>query len=81
MVRGQVVCRKHDAGGNPIGRSNQNLIFNTCLNEVKFPGVEMTQLAVIIIAESMTPSVMMTEMNTYYWKHSLIRERMLQLSV
>ena len=34
MARGQVVCLKHDANGNLIGRSNQNPILNTCLYEV-----------------------------------------------
>ena len=53
MARGQVVHQKHDADGNPIGRSNQNLILDTCLYKVEFPGREMTELAANIIAESM----------------------------
>ena len=40
MARGRVVCQKHDANGNLIGRSNQNLILDTCLYEVEFPGGE-----------------------------------------
>ena len=31
MARGQVVCQKHDANGNPIHRSNQNPILDTHL--------------------------------------------------
>ena len=42
-----------DADGNPIGRSNQNPILDTCLYEVEFPGGQMTDLAANIIAESM----------------------------
>ena len=53
MARGQVVCQKHDANSNPIGRSKQNPILDTHLYEVEFPGREMTELAANIIAESM----------------------------
>ena len=38
MARGWVVHQKYDANGNPISRSNQNPILDTCLYEVKFPG-------------------------------------------
>ena len=53
MARDQVVCLKHDANGNPIGRSNQNPILNTRLYEVEFLGGEMSELAANIISESM----------------------------
>ena len=53
MARGQVVQWKCTADGNPIGRSNQNPIWATCLYEVEFPGGEMTELAPNIIPESM----------------------------
>ena len=53
MARGQVVHRKHNANGNPIGRSNYNPILDMHLYEVEFPGGEMTELAPNIIAESM----------------------------
>ena len=53
IARGQVVCWKYDANGNPIGRSNQNPILDTCLYEVEFPGGQVTELAANIIAESM----------------------------
>ena len=36
-----------------IGRSNQNPILDECLLEVEFLGVEMTELADNVIAESM----------------------------
>ena len=39
MARGQGVSQKQDVNGNPIGRSKQNPILDTCLNEVEFPGV------------------------------------------
>ena len=45
--------QKYDADGNPISRSNQNLILDTHLCEVEFPGGEITELTAIIIAESM----------------------------
>ena len=46
MARGQT-------HGNPVGRSNRNLIMDTRLYEVEFPGGETTQLADSIIVESM----------------------------
>ena len=52
MARGQLVCQKHDADGNLIGRSYQNPILDTHLYKVGFPGGEMTELAANIIAES-----------------------------
>ena len=48
-----MVCQKHDADGNLIGRFTQNPILDVCLYEVEFPGGEMTELAANIIAESM----------------------------
>ena len=51
--RGQVVHGKCHAGGNTTSRSNQNPILDACLYKVKFPGGEMTKLAVNIIEESM----------------------------
>ena len=54
MARGQVVCQKHDANGNLIGRSDQYpIILETSLYEVEFSGEEITELAANIIAESM----------------------------
>ena len=53
MARGQVVCQKHDATGNPSGKLNQSPILDICLYEVEFPGGEMTELTVNIIAGSM----------------------------
>ena len=53
MDRGKVVHQKHDANGNPIGRSNHNPILDTCLDEVEFSGGAITELAANIIAESM----------------------------
>ena len=53
MARGQVICKKCDANGNPIGRSNQNPILDTQLYEVDFQGGEMTELAANVIAESL----------------------------
>ena len=51
--QGWVVCQKQNADSNTIGKSINNSIFDTCLYEVKFPGGEITELAVNIIAESM----------------------------
>ena len=66
MTQGWVVCQKHDANGNPIGRSKKNPILDTCLYEVEFPRVEMTQLAVNIIAESMYAQCNV-DGNEYIW--------------
>ena len=49
MARSQMVCWKHDNDG----RSNMNPIRDTCLYEVEFTEVEMTELTANIIAESM----------------------------
>ena len=54
MARGHMVCWKCDAGCNPI--DNQNSILDRCLNEVKFPDEEMTELAANIIADSIYAS-------------------------
>ena len=53
MARDQVECRKCDADGSPMDRSNKNPILDTSFYEVEFPGSEMTALAGHIIAESM----------------------------
>ena len=81
MPRGCMICQKHDADGNPIGRSNQNPILDTCLYEVEFPQGEMTELTANIIAESMYAQCDVIEMNIYYWRHPLIIESMVHLSV
>ena len=47
-----MVCCKHDANDNSIGRSHQNPILDTCLYEVEFPWGEMTELAGNFIAIS-----------------------------
>ena len=53
LARGSVVCWKHDADENPIGRSSQILILDTCLYEVEYPEGEITELMANIITESM----------------------------
>ena len=53
MARGQVIHQKHDANGNPTGRSNENTILDTHLYEVEFSGGEITELTDEIIAELM----------------------------
>ena len=52
ISRDQVVCWIHDANGNPIGRFNQNPISDMHLFEIEFPGGEIIELSVNIIAES-----------------------------
>ena len=47
-----MVYQKYDANGNPIGRSNQNPILDTCLYKVEFPCGKMTELVANIIAAS-----------------------------
>ena len=52
MARGGVICQKHDADGNSIGRSNKNPILDTHLYEVEFPWGEMTKFMANTIEES-----------------------------
>ena len=66
MARGQVVCQKHDADGNLLGRSNHNPVLDTLLYAVELPREEITELAANIIAESMYALVMSMGMNTFY---------------
>ena len=51
MARGQEVHQKQYASNNPIDRSNQNPILDTCLYEVKFPGEEFMEMEANVIAE------------------------------
>ena len=49
MTRAQGAHQKHDAGGNTIGRSNQNPILDTHLYEVEFPVFEITDFLFVIL--------------------------------
>ena len=57
MARGQVIFQKHDANCNLIGRSNQNLILDTHIHELEFPGGEITELAAYILQSQCMPGV------------------------
>ena len=81
MARGHTVCWKHDADGNPIGRSNQNPILDTCLYDMKFPGVEKQNWQLTSLQSKVMTSVMSVKMNTFYHRHSSIKERIVQFSV
>jgi ribosomal protein L15 len=50
-VLGQVVARKRDADGNPIGRGNSNPILDTRLYEVKFSNGNVAEYSANVIAE------------------------------
>ena len=74
MAIGCMVCWKHDANGNPIGRSNQNLILETCLYEVEFPGENITELAANMVAESMYAQCVV-DGNVYLFLEAFINHR------
>ena len=80
MATDWVVHWKHDADGNPIGRSNQNPILDTRLCDVEFHGGEMTELAAIIIAKSMYVQCDVHK-NEYHLLEAFIDDRKIQLSV
>ena len=63
---GQRLSGMLDANGNPIGRSNQNPILDTCLYEVEFPGREIAELWLISLQSQCMPSMTSMGMNTYY---------------
>ena len=65
LARGQVVCQKQDANGNPIGRSNQNPILDTCLYEMEFPGVETTGQLISLQSQCM-PNMTLMGRNIFY---------------
>ena len=72
---------KHDAHGNPIGRSNQNPILDAHLYEVEFHGGEMTELAANIIAKSINAQCDV-DGNEYLLLEAFIdHRRMVQLSL
>ena len=75
------ICQKQDAIGNLIGRSKQNPILDKCFYKVESPGGEVTELAANIIAQLMYAQCDVNDLNTSYWRHSLITETMVQLSV
>lgn len=50
-VLGQVVARKRDADGNPIGRGNSNPILDTRLYEVKFSDGNVAEYSANVIAK------------------------------
>ena len=80
MARGKVVNWKHDDNGNPIGRSNQNPILNTCFYEVDLPGGEITELAANITAESMYAQCDV-DRNEYLLFESFIDHKKLDLAL
>ena len=74
MTRGHVLCLKHDADDNPIGRYNQNPILEIYLYEVEFSWREVTELAANIIAESMYAQCEVDE-NEFLLLEALINHR------
>ena len=65
MVRGNVVAHKKDVKGNAIGRAHANLMADTRLYEVEFPGGAMTELTIDVIAESMYVNMMQRRISTF----------------
>ena len=66
MARNRVICQKHDADGNLIGKFNMNPILDTCLYEVEFPVGGMTEIAAISLQSQCMPSVLSMRMKIYY---------------
>jgi hypothetical protein len=54
---GTVKCRKRDSDGNPVGRSNMNLILDTTEYEMVFPAGAIDILTANTIAESLYSQV------------------------
>jgi len=50
---GKVVARKRDSNGNPVGRSDQNPLLDTCIYEVEFVNGHVEEFAENVIAECM----------------------------
>ena len=55
--RGNLICRKRDYYGNPIGRANAHPVLYTRWYEVEFGDDKITYLTVNLIAESMYAQV------------------------
>lgn len=51
--RATVLCRKHDADGNPIGMANRNPILDTRVYEVQFQDGHVEDYATNVIAENL----------------------------
>ena len=51
MTKGNVVALSHDASVNVMGRADTNPILDTRMNQVKFAGNKVSELATNIIAE------------------------------
>jgi hypothetical protein len=56
-VLGQVVARKHDHDGNPVGRANLNPILDSRLYEVVFPDGTTAEYSANVIAECLYSQV------------------------
>ena len=57
FISGQVIKRKCDANGNPIGRSNTNPLLDTRVYEVQFPDGTEQEYSANLIAESIYSQV------------------------
>ena len=57
LVGGKVSRRKRDRDGNPVGRSNANLILDTRVYKVEFPDKHVDEYAANVIAEHMYSQV------------------------
>jgi hypothetical protein len=56
-VLGQVVSRKRDQDGNPVGRSNANPIMDTRIYQVVFPNGDTVEYSANVIAECLYSQV------------------------
>jgi hypothetical protein len=70
-VLGQVVARKRDPDGNPVGRSNANPILDSRVYEVMFPDGTTAEYSANVIAECMYSQVD-NEGNQYLLLDSII---------
>jgi Reverse transcriptase (RNA-dependent DNA polymerase) len=57
LVSGQVIKRKRDSNGNPIGHSNNNPLLDTRVYEVQFPDGTEQEYTANLIAESLYSQV------------------------
>ena len=76
-----MICQKHDVDSNPMSRSNQNPNLDTNLYEMEFPGEKITELAAIIIVESMHAHCDVDWNESFCSKDLSITKQVVQLSV
>jgi hypothetical protein len=79
-ILGQVVSRKRDQDGNPIGRGNSNPTMDTRIYQVVFPDGDTAEYSANVIAECIYSQVD-NEGSTFSWIVSLITRKQVKQSM